>query len=369
MAVVSKDISSGGDYTSISSWESAANRNGDTDIWKGTCSDTTDHSAAVTFNSGGTPSATSYLWLTSDAYCPTPDAGNRGGTYTGAEAQMWWVQDDYMRIEKLDLNATTIDGADRLIFLDGTANCLISRCLIWNADPTVNGGYGVHAANSSVTVAIDNCAIFGWGDAGVSGNDFSFGATQNWNLDHNTIVDNGDSGSTEDGNIMCSTWNSSNYTLAMHNNIVVGSGGPHEINSGYTQTTGTSDITGSHNAYTSSAEIDAGWNDSATSWVSATSGGVTGTKSSGSWICYVLYDVGNVPDTMDVTLVAGAGNLAEDGGTNRQGSEPDSRQDFSLDLGGNPRGTSKVDIGASQISEDLSIPVLFHHYRQQMVGA
>lgn len=368
MAVVSKDISSGGDYTSISSWEAAANRNSDTDIWKGTCTDTTDHSAAVTFDSGGTPSLTSYLWLTSDAYCYTPDAGNRGGQYTGGSAQMFWVVDDYCRIEKLDLSATTIDSTNRLIFVQGSQNFLLSRCLIWNADATVNGGIGIHCDDDSNTLHIDNCAIFGWGHNGASSNDFSFGATQNWNFDHNTIVDNGDTAGAYDGNFGAETWNATVLNVQMYNNNWVGTAASDEINSNSTGAS-TTELTGSHNAYTSSAEIGAGWTDSATNWVSVTNGNVTGTKASGSWISFVSYDTGNVPDTMDITLVAGAGNVAVDGGTDRQGSEPDSRQDFSLDIGGNPRGTAKVDIGASQISEDLSIPVLFHHYRQQMVGA
>jgi hypothetical protein len=354
MAVTAKTIAaSGADYTSISAWEAAANRASDANIWKGTCTDNTDHSAAVTFASGGTPSATSYLWLTSDAYCPSHSASNRGGQYTGGNAQMYWITDNWCRIEKLDLSGTDIAGTDRLIFVENAANVLISRCLIWNADPTVNGGIGIHADDTAVTVSIDNCAIYGWGKGGVSGNDFSFGKTQNWRIDHCTIVDNGNSGATGDGNIYMVVWGGPTYNIPLYNTIVVdGAGGDDEINS--PNAGGTGNLSGSHNAYTSSAEIDAVYTNTTTNWQSATSGGVTGTKASGAWICYVNYDVGNNPTAMDVTLVAGAGNLAVGNGTDRQGSEPDARQDFSLDIGGNVRSALTVDIGCSQISVDAA---------------
>lgn len=104
---------------------------------------------------------------------------------------------------------------------------------------------------------------------------------------------------------------------------------------------------GTHNAMDFATRDDLDGTDNITNWQDATSGEVDTSKSSGAWIVVVSLTAGSENLLM---LDEAAGNLLAGNGTDRQGSEPDSRQDYSVDIAGNARPTSNVDIGPHQFT-------------------
>ncbi len=344
MAVVSKTIKSGGDYTSIAAWESAHVSFG-TDIWKGVCSASVEYNETPNLQGGsGTPSITSYLWLTSDpANRHAGIAGTGHARIRGSSgAHVITITADWTRVDWLELHQDSGSSSSEGIRLNTNVDdFLISYCIIWTDTTGSNDQDGIYSASSSVSGAIDNCVVYGWQRAAIHQQNDS---TYNIEVDHCSLHSQGNDGSSgadQGGAIRVA--DGTGTTIQVYNtwgiNEDLGTAG----NGRSFWNTGTNDAwSGSHNAHHGARSMT---NDTTTNWQDCSSGWADVSKTTGSWIVITETALG----TFDATpLDDEAGNLIVGNGTDRQGSEPDARQDFSVDITGSARPTTGVDIGAIQ---------------------
>ena len=362
MATTTKTIiaGGGGDYTTIAAWEAATDLNSDADIWKGVISDDSNYDENVTINGGGT-AVTSYVWL-------TVASGNRhagvAGTgharmYSTGTSHILTIDSSWVRVEWLDIKMDQNGSSDEGIRI-GTGNytdILISYCIIWS-DQNAQTQDGIRLGNDDIDISIDNCILYGWNRGAIIYQQTGSSTTLTGvlNVDHCSIYESGRN--TDDGsgavNIESESANAT-QTITVYNTWGAKTLNNEAFATWANTTVATADGTvvwnGTNNGkdYTGQVDIgaaDADITDNTTSWQSATSGVVATTKSSGAWIVVTNITGGSEDFTL---LDTAAGNLMAANGTNRQGSEPDARQDFSTAIDG-ARPTTNVDIGASQIS-------------------
>ena len=356
MAIVEKTIGSGQDHTTISDWEANVGVFG-TDTYKGIVSTNDEFNENVSMaGSTGTPSITSYLWLTvasANRHSGVVGTGH-GRIRNTANSNVFNVTANFTRIEWLEIEqgsgSNSVEGlriqADDLLF---------SYCIIWTDAGAANGdGIFWNGSADLLRCSIDNCIVYGFDRGGIN-----FGQGGNTTrvlsafIDHCAVFDIQGSiagcikqeadalGSTLVVD-MFNTWGST-----------TGTGGFSPFSDSRTQDpTGTPDgsVTwnGSDNGVSNPADLDEiqGTNNM-TAIELATDGIVATTKSSGAWIV-----VNNITAGSEDLLLLddAAGNIMAGRGINRQGSEPDTRQDFSVDITGGARPTSGVDIGPHQVS-------------------
>ena len=319
-----------GDYTSISAAENAAYLPGG--YHKIVIDDSNQYTEAVTFSAGGATSS-NYLWL-------TVSEGNRHGGVAGSGARIKRpltdtvvlnVTNNYTRFEHLEV----IDGYG---FQISGSDCLISRCMI--------GGSGAYRGISDIQTGnlfVDNCAFYGANQSAI----MSFNGGSLLHIDHCTLQTNSTTANVNYAGIRHAASNSGKETN-LYNTIIVDT--PYYAYSAGNSTStsgGTSNITdsGSNNIY-DGALSNSSNQGSITGWISASSFSDTSSGSSIISVNETNYS------TLDYTLTNLSVNPAAGAGTNRIGSEPDARQDFSTDIAGNPRTTKAgyIDIGAYQVS-------------------
>ena len=373
MATVTKSIkASGGDYATVGSWDSAVNLNGDTDIWKGELyGEQYDESVTLDTNGVGT---SSYQWLSANSAHVTSGVWNTSDArmhYGGGLAAVVILSGTYARADLFNIyrNATGSMGAsDEGIRVNGD-NCLASRMVIWTDEDSVAQCDGVtcQAAfdDSAKTFCMDNMVIYGWGRGGFHQNYHH--ASNTVNIDHSTIVYNGNTTTDANcGNLRHNATGSNGANVNIYNNLVATAKNgvnAEDMNSGFSSGNGP-DYAGSHNASRGSAErFSTGGvsSDSTSSWQDDS----TGTTDSTAATAFIVTDFTGIA-TFDFTPVDHANNLLLTNGTNRIGSEPDSRQDFSTDIAGNTRHTTNVDIGAFQISAAAGGADVRRHIQQML---
>ena len=348
MAVTTKTIMTGGDYTSIGAWESAAPTLG-TDIWKGVISDNREYAESVTLGAGGTASLTSYLWLTTD---PANRHAGVAGTAHGricnyaTDAHCLIVDTDYTRIDWLDIeqNAAGGSSAEGIRLNSGVDQILISHCIIWT-DNSRNDQDGIYTASPGGDIFIDNCFVYGWHRSAIHQ---QASQTIAFYVDHCGLMSDGNDGSSgsdqggalriaEDFGSEIHVYN----TWGVNQDLGTSGNGR-----SFWDDLGTN-VTwyGSNNANIGTVRILG--TDNTTSWNDLTSGWAVTSKTTGSWLV-----VNNVTPGSENWLLLDdeAGNTPAGSGTDRQGSEPDPRQDFSIDITGSARPTTNVDIGPHQIT-------------------
>lgn len=367
----------GGDYTTVSAWESAAPSFGN-DIWKGEIDDNSEYNENVAFGNAGTPSSTSYYWLTggaSNRHAGVVGTGHpriRGSTNGSHVIDVGGV--DWTRIEWLEIQQDSTGTSDEGIRLQpNDTNVLISHCIIWTVQTTAqqDGIYlsdsGSGSANAG-SVSIDNCIIYGFVRAKIHCQQFEAQAAGTWtiNIDHCTLIHNRTAGDGRAGAVFIESANASdNITVNVYNTIgymeedigagevFVDGGGA----AGRTAPTGTVTWNGSHNLRGDiGTEIEIDGTNNLTNSQFATSGDADTSQSSGSFVVFENIVLGSEDFRL---LDDAAGNLAARNGTNRQGSEPDSRQDFSVTVTGETRPTTGVDIGADQFISAFSTTTAF----------
>lgn len=376
MAEIVKTIGSGRDYSTIAAWEAgnttwaAAN----TDIWKGVIMDASAFDERVVISAtSGTRSSSSYQWLTVDP--SVRHAGVPGGTnYARLDSstmnRVIQIQDDYFRLSNLEIIGTATDSGGSTI-LSAVAveanNVLVEKCMIWQKNgqsySTTREYYGISTFNMGTgeVLSIDNCLIFGWSKAGIMDRD---GDAITLNIDYCTVCLNGDGDlySSYTGNLGTSYSGSNNSTYNLYNNCFAGLGGVFhgQTRDGsldwevYNQSNTTAgNYAGSHNGVTDSGpttglvEIVAQYNlNTMSDWVDAAGGVSTSTASTAFIFTDLTFDANDDPSSIDFTPVNHANNALLSAGTNRIGSEPDSRQDFAVDLAGNTRSATNTDLGA-----------------------
>ncbi len=359
MAVTTKTIKkTGGDYSTVASWEAAAPSLG-TDIWKGVISDNEEYNESVIMSAAGTPSITSYLWLTTDpANRHSGVAGTGHGRIRASDGNhVLTVSTDYTRIDWLEIQQDGSGSSDEAIRIgNNTQTVLVSYCILWTDTGTADQD-GIHIPQGgNGGVSVDNCILYGWRRTGFFLHQPNSVAvrTNIINIDHCSFYDIGATSEPYSAAVFIRSANGSHTITISLYNVWAGSiqGGYEAFADGSlfeTRNTPSGTVTwnGSNNSkgYTGTADIDG--TNNITSWQEATDGVVAVSKSTGSWIV-----VNNITaSSEDLTLLdSAAGNLVAGNGVDRQGSEPDSRQDFSIDITGGYRSKSRVDIGAHNVS-------------------
>jgi hypothetical protein len=351
---------SGADHTSIGaaiSWMQS-NHNFDTDgIATVEIIDSAEYNENITISGiAGTTSATAYLKLTVSSGNRHSGAAGTGharirGSTNGSHVITCSL--NHTVIEYLEIQQDSTGSSDEGIRLPyGTSDVVISRCVIWS-DSTAGDTDGIYTGNWPASYSVDNCIIYGWNRCGINAQQYNGNSTQTINVDSCTIYDCAADDTANDGGIVALSADAGATTaINVYNTAVLDSNGT-SSNDYVAAGTGTSTFTGTNN-------IDS---DGSLTTVGITTGAQQNlttsdtTQSSGSYFVVNSLTAGSE----DLTLLDDAsGNLAYGNGTDRSGSEPDSRQDLSLDIAGNARSTTSPspDIGASEytvVSGDTNI--------------
>ena len=340
--------STGGDYSSIQAALDAA------DITSGRWIVEVDETAvfdeALTTGSiTGTPTSSNHVVLRANA-----DHRHNGTAGTGARISVdgaigngIYVTSNYMVIEGLEIELVSPSTSDECIRIQAS-NVLLSGLILHTASATADTS-AAYVGNWDASFSIDDSIIYGFTRGGIHLQQFgsSTARTITANVDHCTIYDCGASGENESGAINVRSDNASDViTVNVYNTVGVNTPETEDFVDGAAGGSGTPSGTvvwnGSHNVREGSL-IDLDGTDNITDWQVASSGTSDTTQSSGS---YVVFEDLTLGSESFLLLDEAAGNLAANNGTNRQGSEPDARQDFSIDIQGYSRATTGVDIGA-----------------------
>ena len=366
MAVVERTIRQDGtgDYTSIAAWHAAANLNSGADIWKGVIDDSNAYDEALVMDAGGTDNTTSFLWLTVSAgnrHAGVWDTSKARIAYTGSDTAAIELASDFAMIEWLQIfrpASGNMAGSDEAIRVQSTDGCLVSRCLWWT-DNHLNSSDndGLYAGNWSVTnLSIDHCVWYGWERGGVHMQQFTNSGTatpQSVNIDHCFGAWCGNSGFETPLYIRQDTTGPSD--AAMYNSLMLRQ--QDNINADVGVIAGSTgdivNLSGSHNVF---ANLVDGGGGTFTNTLTdtedlggASAGQIVDTDTAGDCIVNnATHDP--VSAATDLRLQNLANNQVLTKGTNRIGSEPDPRQDFSIDIAGNARPTTNVDPGPLQVS-------------------
>lgn len=332
-----------GNYTTIGSAISASSVS--SGYWKMVIDDSNSYNEQINLTPavGGT-STSNYMWL-------TVSEGNRhsGVAASSGHARIYHhgshviitggYNYPYARIEYLEVECTGSSGYTHGIESGG--DFLASRCIVHG---TGNSGSnyvrGIYATNYLYSGgAIDNCLIYNcdqgvwWSTSGFSGNFYA---------DHCTVVNN------SEANFYIRKSTNAAATGYIYNTAMAGVGSSYNDFTVYYQNyTNAFPISGSHNAY----DAASAYNVTLTDTQNISSGDVTTTTTTAN--AMIVADLTSGSEDLTPVKATGSGsNLLLGNATNRQGSEPDSRQDFSTDIRGKARPTTagKIDIGAFQIS-------------------
>jgi len=344
MADQTFQIGTGETYTTIAGWEAASDVS--TGFWKGELKDTAAYGGVTIAGVTGTPSISNYVWLS--ATSGNKHSGLAGTTHAriaAAGAGAVTISDDFTRIDDIEIGLTGSNNSDEAIRITAnTNNVLISRCIIWTGTTQIDKD-GIYTGNWDCSYSVDNSIIYGFTRGGINAQSWQNSTrTQTVNIDYCTIVKCGSSGEVESAGITSRT-GGTNVTnnINVYNTGCFDTASTYDDFANYTEA-GTTNWTGTHNASSDASLTSRGIATSAQESLTLTAT----TQSSGSY--FVVQNIG--AGTEDYQLLdEAAGNLAIGNATDRVGSEPDARQDFSLDIVGNTRNTSSPspDIGASDI--------------------
>jgi hypothetical protein len=320
-----------GDYTTISSAEAASDVS--SGYYKIEIQDAGQYNESVNISGAtGTESSSNYVWLTvASAYRHSGVAATSGhARIYDASATVVIASDNFTRVEYLDIHNTS-GGAGHALRALSAENVLFSRCIL-RGNP---GSSGMGCYFYTGSGSIDNCLIY-QNRYGIY--IYFIGTASNINIDACTSVNN-----------TFHAVQSDTYGALTIYNGALGDSGTSDLKSSNSSIA----WSGSHNAWdTDTSNIN---NYPAvgvlTSSQDISSGGVTTTTTTAN--AMIVTDLTPGSENYTPVPATGAGsNLLLGNGINRQGSEPDSRQDFSTDIRGAARPTTagKIDIGAFQIT-------------------
>ena len=357
MTIVEKTIGSGKDHATVTLWEANVGNFG-TDTYKGIIQESVEFNESVDLTGGtGTPSITSYLWLTTDpANRHAGVAGTGHGRMRANDGNhVITINANFTRVDWLEIQQDGGGTSDEGVRLKAVTDVLVDYCIVWtNDDANDQDGFYADAGSDTLDIRISNCIVYGFKRSQIhpqystSLNDYSS------DVDHCTLIHTSASGDNENGAIFIRSNKSAQVmTQTIYNTIgymELAADEPFADGTANNRDTPVGTVTwnGSHNLRGDQGtgnQIDG--TDNTTNWQSATDGDTETSQSSGSFVVFKDITAGSEDFRL---LDAAAGNLAAGNGTDRQGSEPDSRQDFSIDITGGSRPTTGVDIGAHQVS-------------------
>lgn len=300
---------------------------------------------------GGAPTSSSHLVLTSDT------DSRHAGLWSDSKAHMdssassqnaiILITEDYTVIQYLQISQDSSTNSDEAIRVQaGVTGALFSRCILRYGGAAANSTDGIYTGNWTTDFSADNCIIYGFQRGGIHLQNFSGSGTVTGNADHCTVFNCGSDGSTSSGGFVAQAASGTTTNFNLYNCAGIDNTTSSADDFQETLAIGTLTWGGTHNCSSDTSLTTIGLTTGAQE--SLTSSDTT--QSSGTFFVVKELDSPNFDFQL---LDTAAGNIPVDNGTNRQGSEPDSRQDFSTDVAGNTRGTVKVDIGASQVSVDV----------------
>ncbi len=341
MANVTSTIGSGGDYATVTLWEASATVS--TGFWKGEIQDSAEFNENVTIAGiTGTPTIANRVWLTSQSGVRHDGTAGSGARVRGSNngSHVFTVSEDFTQIENIEIQQDSTGGSDEAIRITtGINDVLISRCILWT-DQGISDQDGIYSGDWAMDAVVDNCVIYGFRRAGIHGQNFSGAATQDWDVHFCTINDCGDTSELESGGIHMNN-PGGNINITVYNT------GAFNTRSTYDDFSesggGTTVWAGTNNACSDTSLTNRSIATNAQESLTL----IATTQSSGSY--FVVKNL--TASSEDYQLLdAAAGNLASENGITRVGSEPDTRQDFSLDIVGNARSTTTPgpDIGFSE---------------------
>lgn len=352
VATVTKTVAaSGADYTTISGalgWFQS-NHDFDTDgIARILITDTSTYtiSSSISLTGiSGTPSITAYLEVTSNASDPfSGPTLNLTQTSTGGLENNL----DYTHIHNLSFQLNNTSNSTECIRLqpNNSDNVLISR----NSFVALQQSYqqdGIYFNNGAFSnVRISNNYFAGFRRAAIHLQNYSSTATLTADIRFNSIA----SFSTElDGGGILFREPASNgdVSATLYNNLIYGHTTTRD---NYRLYAGTPTLTGSNNISddtTAESNFTSSY-DSVTFTESEPSSGEN------AW----LTEIDDATETnLDLSIVGENAYTVTGNGVDQAGSEPDSRQDFSIDIMGNSRGATP-DIGAFEFV-DVSVGASF----------
>jgi hypothetical protein len=355
MAEVTETIGTGQDRVTVTLWEANVGVFG-TDFYHGVISTNDAFVEEVTLTgSTGTPSITSYLWLDVDPanrHAGVEGTGHGRMSFGNPTPAVLTCDAPFTRVSWLEIELTGTASSDEGIRVNAGCDDTLLQYLIVHGARSGGAQDGIYTGDIDIArLRIDDCIIYGWDRAGIHGQQFgAFSQTATYFIDHCSIWNCGDSGENESGAIKSrSEDNADDITFTMFNTWGAGT----TLNAPFVDGTssaqpdspaGTVTWNGSDNGVDDTTDHIQG-TDNRTAQEDATDGIVAVTKATGSWIV-----VTDLSSTTDLTLLDDEpGNIMAGRGVDRQGSEPDARQDFSVAIDG-PRPITNVDIGASQVS-------------------
>lgn len=335
----------------------------------------------------GTPNINRYVWLTAASNVRHGGDQGVGARIDSTAGNVFTLANgaaDFFRCDWLEIKINNSNNSAEAFRLDpGVENVLISHCIIWtNYSTSANDQDGIYMTTHSSTnsLSVDNCVFSGWQRAGINVQQFgaSTGNTYTLNVDHCSFYKNGDFGAAEAESAAISVTSDDADDVIVVNMYNTAAGGTTnggsaerdfvdgpEVTLRVDRTAPTGSVTwnGSHNltAYPAANPLtDIDGTNNITDWQEAISG-ISGTsQTSGSYWVIATVDDTNPIDSYDLRPLndTDAGNLVLGNGIGvgvSGYSEPDARQDFSIDIAGNYRPTTSVDIGAYQLSQQPAI--------------
>lgn len=335
-----RTVGAAGDHTTVASaisWMQSNHTLGTDGIGKIEIIDAAEFNENVSISGvSGTASITSYIELTAASGVRHAGVAGTGHARIRGDSNgshVITVSENYTHVHHLEIQQDSTGSSDEGIRVtSGITDVLISYCIIWT-EQDVSSQDGVYGGNWGMGVAVDNCIIYGFNRAGLHAQLYNSSNTQDWYSDHNTVYGCG-TGLRADPEQPAATVNFTVYNTASLDNTTDYATDTHG---------GTMNWSGTNNAATDGSLTTIGLTTGAQENLTTSDT----SQSSGSY--FVVNDL--TAGSEDLTLLDDeAGNLATSNGTDRQGSEPDSRQDFSVSIEGTSRPTSVVDIGASQVS-------------------
>ncbi|MDF0598445.1 hypothetical protein [Psychromarinibacter halotolerans] len=331
--------SGGGDYTTIAAWEAATDNDlVSADVVEiGRIDEAANYNESVTI-AGATTDATRYRKLTvADGiwHEGVPDVtgiahmkGNPSGRFIVIDESNFWIERLMMSHD-----GQSVDTSDECIRCQpgGRTGILISRCIfegsaVADTDAIYFNTSTSAAANSA---SIDNCLAFGFGRGGLTIQFYNGASSSPWtlNVDHCTLNDFDNDSGGEGGGFQFHSYAAGtvNCPITFYNTTSTDPNTHADYGYDRTDTSGSATFSGSHNASS----------DTSLSTIGLTTGAQQ------SVVPATIFE-----DHGALDFTPASGQALDGNGTNRQGSEPDPRQDFSLDIGENSRGTTDVAIGA-----------------------
>lgn len=277
----------------------------------------------------GTETASAYMVLTAASANKHEGVAGTGharirGSVNGSHVIS--IDESYTVVKDLEIQQDSSGDSDEAIrSLLYRTGCLISNCIIWSG-ANANNQDGVYMGNWGGTITVDHCVIYSFTRAGLHAQHYSNSDTQTWNIDSCSVMENarGIYARSDSGTTAVNIFN----TTSMENvDSVSEDYSAYDVSVTWAGSNNIASDTSAESKFTSSYDS-----------VSL----VTSSPASGEnfWV------TNRTSGSEDYSLAGENAYTVNGNGVDRTGSEPDTRQDFSVDIAGNARHATTPDIGA-----------------------